>query len=56
MGVIRSIKLKDDATFYNIEVDLATDFSSLNFVYVIENKLQAEKDSLQVRTAGETEW
>jgi rod shape-determining protein MreC len=56
VGVIRSIKLKDDATFYNIEVDLATDFSSLNFVYVIENKLQAEKDSLQTRTAGETEW
>jgi rod shape-determining protein MreC len=56
IGVIRSIKLKDDATFYNIEVDLATDFSTLNFVYVIENKLQAEKDSLQVRTAGGTEW
>jgi rod shape-determining protein MreC len=56
VGVISSIRLKDDATFYNIEVDLATDFSTLNFVYVINNKLQAEKDSLQVRTAGETEW
>jgi rod shape-determining protein MreC len=47
--------LKDDATFYNIEVDLATDFSSLNFVYVIENKLKAEKDTLQFQTTGQTE-
>jgi rod shape-determining protein MreC len=55
VGVIRKISLKDDATFYNIDVDLATDFSTLNFVYVIENKLQAEKDSLQLKTTGELE-
>jgi rod shape-determining protein MreC len=55
VGVIRKIQLKDDATFYNIEVDLATDFSSLNFVYVIENKLKAEKDTLQFQTTGQTE-
>lgn len=50
IGLIKKIHLKDDATFYNIEVDLATDFSTLNFVYVIENRLQAEKDSLQAQT------
>ena len=55
VGVIRKISLKDDATFYSIDVDLATDFSTLNFVYVIENKLQAEKDSLQLKTTGELE-
>jgi len=55
VGVIRKISLKDDATFYTIDVDLATDFSTLNFVYVIENKLQAEKDSLQLKTTGELE-
>ena len=55
VGVIKKISLKDDATFYNIEVDLATDFSSLNFVYVIENKLKAEKDTLQSQTTGQTE-
>lgn len=52
IGVISDIQLKDDATFYNIEVDLATDFSTLNYVYVIENKFSAEKDSLQVKTTG----
>jgi rod shape-determining protein MreC len=56
IGVISNIRLRDDATFYNIEVDLATDFSTLNFVYVIENKMQAEKDSLQVKTTGERIW
>jgi len=55
VGIIRSIKLKDDATFYNIVVDLATDFSTLNFVYVIDNKLKAEKDTLQFKTTGQVE-
>lgn len=55
IGVIKAISLKPDATFYSIEVDLATDFSSLNFVYVIENKLKAEKDTLQFQTTGQTE-
>lgn len=52
VGVIRNIQLKDDATFYNIEVDLATDFSTLNYVYVIENKLGAEKDTVEFKTTG----
>ena len=55
IGKIKRIRLKDDATFYSIEVDLATDFSTLNFVYVIENKLQAEKDSLQEKVGASIE-
>ena len=55
VGTIRSVKLKDDATFYNIVVDLATDFSTLNYVYVIDNKLKAEKDTLQFQTTGQVE-
>jgi rod shape-determining protein MreC len=55
VGVINSVKLKDDATFYSIVVDLATDFSTLNFVYVIDNKLKREKDTLQFQTTGQVE-
>jgi len=55
VGIIKKIQLKDDATFYNIEVDLATDFSTLNYVYVIENKLGEEKDSVQFKTTGKVE-
>ena len=55
VGVIRTVKLRDDATFYEIEVDLATDFSTLNFVYVIENKNKAENDSLKLQTTGQVE-
>lgn len=55
VGIIKKIQLKDDATFYNIEVDLATDFSTLNYVYVIENKLKSEKDSIQFKTTGRIE-
>lgn len=55
VGIIQKISLKDDATFYEIEVDLATDFSTLNYVYIIENKLKAEQDTLQVQTTGQVE-
>lgn len=55
VGVISKIELKDNATFYNIVVDLATDFSTLNFVYVIENQLKTERDTLQFQTSGQSE-
>lgn len=55
VGVISKIELRDNATFYNIEVDLATDFSTLNFVYVIENQMKLERDTLQVQTSGQSE-
>ena len=55
VGIIRKIDLKDDATFYTVEIDLATDFSTLNYVYVIENKLKAEKDTIQLQTTGQVE-
>ncbi len=55
VGTIRNINLRSDDTFYTIEIGLATDFSSLNYVYVIENRLKEEKDSLQIQTTEPTE-
>lgn len=47
IGVISKVTLKDDQNFYDIEVELANDFNSLSYVYVIKNKLFHEKDSVQ---------
>lgn len=47
VGTIAEVQLPDNATYYDIKLDLATDFSSLPYVYVIKNKLLNEKDSLE---------
>jgi rod shape-determining protein MreC len=47
IGEIASVDIKDDATFYEVKVDLAVDFQSLDYVYVIGNELQQEQDSLE---------
>jgi rod shape-determining protein MreC len=47
VGVISEINLPENATYYDIKVDLAADFSSIPYVYVIKNKLLNEKDSLE---------
>jgi rod shape-determining protein MreC len=38
---------QEGGSFWKGTVDLATDFTALNYVYVIGNKLEAEKDSLE---------
>jgi rod shape-determining protein MreC len=49
VGRIRRISLKDDDTFYTLDVDLSTNFSSLEYVYIVKSGLSAEQDSLQSR-------
>ncbi|SFC61113.1 rod shape-determining protein MreC [Flexibacter flexilis DSM 6793] len=51
VGIIRKINIRDDDTFYNIDLELFTDFSTLSYVYVIQNRLKAEQDSIQNLTA-----
>lgn len=48
IGEVKRVSIQEDATFYDIDVALSIDFNSLNFVYVIGNKLQQEKDSLEL--------
>jgi len=47
IGEIANIDIKEDATFYDIEVDLAVTFQSLDYVYIIGNKLRQEQDSIE---------
>ena len=53
VGVIREVRLKEEAPFYDLKVELAQDFSRLAFVAVIQSNLKAEKDSLELNTIGD---
>lgn len=48
IGVVKSAKPDQHKRDYEIEISLSVDFGSLNYVYVIENRLKLETDSLEV--------
>lgn len=52
VGVVKNVEDNDEGNFLDIDVDLATSFSSLSYVYVIEDEKKTEIDSLeqQIRT------
>jgi rod shape-determining protein MreC len=50
IGVVNKFTLKPDESFYYIEIKLTTDFRKLAYVYVVENNLKAEQDTLTVKT------
>lgn len=47
IGVITEVNLPQGSADYEITVELATDFSALSYVYVVENSLKPERDSLE---------
>ncbi len=47
LGTIADAKLLPGTNYYDITVELSTDFSRLRHVYLIENKLKWERDSLE---------
>jgi rod shape-determining protein MreC len=51
IGFIKGFEIQGNAAFYDIKVDLATDFSNLSFVYVVKNALKTERDSLELKTS-----
>lgn len=55
IGTVKSVEINEESAFYDIEVELSTDFFSLDYVYVIGNKLKQEKDSLELELQIENE-
>ena len=47
VGRVRSVGVQPNQTFHDITLNLATDFSNLAFVYVIENRLRGEQEQLE---------
>ncbi|MEK6780828.1 MAG: rod shape-determining protein MreC [Bacteroidota bacterium] len=53
VGIIREVKLKEEAPFYELKVELAQDFTKLAFVEIVKSNLKSEMDSLELNTIGE---
>lgn len=53
VGIIREVKLKEEAPFYDLKVELAQDFTKLAFVEIVKSNLKNEMDSLELKTIGE---
>ena len=53
VGRVRSVGIQPNQTFHDITLDLATNFSNLAFVYVVENRLQVEQDQLEKKVENE---
>lgn len=53
IGRIKEFNLNEHDPFFEIKVELGTDFTRLAFVEVIKSHLKAEKDSLEKKTIGE---
>ncbi len=47
IGTVSTIDIEENETFYNISINLSVDFTRLSFVYIIKNRLKAEKDSVE---------
>ncbi|SOD88215.1 rod shape-determining protein MreC [Spirosoma fluviale] len=53
VGLVRSVGVQPDMTFHDITLNLATNFSTLSYVYVVENRLQAEQEQLEKQIENE---
>jgi len=53
VGVLSEVKLKEEAPFYDLKLELSQDFSKLSFVEIVKSNLKSEIDSLEVKTIGD---
>lgn len=49
VGKVKSVTVHPDQTFYNISLELATDFRNLSYVYVVKNRQLGEQETLKQR-------
>ena len=47
IGLVTKADIREESTFYNIDITFTTNFDQLSFVFVVSNILKAEKDSLE---------
>jgi rod shape-determining protein MreC len=52
VGIVQDVKLKEEALFYDIRVELAQDFRRLSFVKIVKSRMKSEIDSLENVTIG----
>ena len=53
VGRVRTIGVQPNQVFHDITLNLATNFTSLSYVYVVENRLQGEQEQLEKQVESE---
>lgn len=53
VGSVRTVGVQSNGAFHDITLNLATNFSNLSFVYVVENRLQGEQEQLEKQVESE---
>jgi rod shape-determining protein MreC len=53
VGRVRKLNVKQDDAFFNIEVELSTDFQNISYVYIVKNRLKREQEDLEKPTQEE---
>lgn len=53
VGRVRTVGLQPNQTFHDITLDLATNFSTLSFVYVVENRLKEQQEQVEKQVESE---
>lgn len=52
IGVISEVNLDENSLWYDITLDLSADMNALSYVYLIQNTLKMEQDSLEINTGS----
>lgn len=50
IGIVEETTLENNQSFHKIKIKLLTNFNSINYVYVVDNKLKEELKELEVNT------
>ena len=53
IGIVNEVNIGSEATFYDVSIDLSTDFSNLSYVYLLDLKGRQEIDSLKIQTKSD---
>lgn len=56
VGVVKSFRVAPDQAFFDIDLKLSTDFSKISYVYLVENKLLEQQQSLQESLTPKRKW
>ncbi|MFN4145633.1 MAG: rod shape-determining protein MreC [Runella sp.] len=51
VGRVKNFKISPDQAFFDIDLELSTDFSKISYVYLVENKLQNKQKAAEEEVA-----
>lgn len=47
VGTVKDVQVRADQTFFDIQLNLSTDFRNLSYVYVVENQMEKQEAELE---------